>query len=284
MRERFRPDPTWSREEMEDIQREIAETATFADEFDFDPVPLGNLVDTETADKSGATVDETTDDTPDPGDPLGTDPGPVVVGVDQAFLDELAVSAAVAIRDGAVIERVHATAPLEIPYIPGLLAFREGEAVLRAVERLSVSPDLVVVDGSGRIHYREAGLATHVGVTLDVPAVGVAKSLLCGQPTASLDDLPAGVRVPIEADGAIEVQDGTVVGYAYQTRQFDSPDRHVNPVYVSPGHRVGVETAVDLVEGLCAGYKLPEPTRLADQYADEAKRQTSGVNGTGTTN
>lgn len=285
MRERFRPDPTWSRAEMEDVQREIAETATFADDFDFDPASVTSPIDTDVALEPDDTPDERTK-SPGGGRGSGGSGAPVtpgaVVGVDQAFLDEQAVSAAVAIRDGAVIERVHATAPLEIPYIPGLLAFREGEAVLRAVERLSVVPDLVVVDGSGRIHYREAGLATHVGVTLDVPAVGVAKSLLCGQPTASLDELPVGARVPIEADGAIDSRDGTVVGYACQTRQFDSPHRHVNPLYVSPGHRVGVDTAVDLVEGLCAGYKLPEPTRLADRYADEVKGATTGENGTGT--
>jgi deoxyribonuclease V len=112
-----------------------------------------------------------------------------------------------------------------------------------------------------------------VGVTLDVPSVGVAKNLLCGRPRESTEGLPAGARVVIEADTDVTTPAGTVIGYAVQTRQFDSPNRHVNPVYVSPGHRVGAATAADLVERLCAGYKLPEPTRLADQYADEAKRR-----------
>lgn len=231
---------------MEAIQREIAETARFADDLGVDP----------------ERIEMASDDSP-------PEDAPVVVGVDQAFADERAVSAAVAIRDGVVIERVHATAPLAIDYIPGLLAFREGEAVLRAIERLPVAPDLVLVDGSGRIHYREAGLATHVGVALDLPAVGVAKSLLCGTPASSVDGLPSGARVPIEADGSMETPDGTVVGYACQTRQYDTPDRHVNPLYVSPGHRVGAETAADVVERCCTGYKLPEPVRRADRYADQ---------------
>jgi deoxyribonuclease V len=169
-----------------------------------------------------------------------------------------------------VVERVSATAPTEIPYIPGLLSFREGNAILAAIEKLETEPDLFVLDGSGRIHFREAGIATHVGVTLDVPTVGVAKSLLCGQPRESLDDpLPEGARVPIEADGDVTAPDGTVIGHAVQSRQYDSGDRHINPLYVSPGHRVGAETAADVAEATAAGYKLPEPTRLADKAAGE---------------
>jgi len=277
--ERFRPDPTLSRAEMEELQRDIAGGAVFTDEFDFDPervtcgndrrdgeTPPGNRRG-EQARLGDATVDSDGSETRDG----ATTDAPVVAGVDQAFLDDRGLSAVVALRDGEVIERVHATAPLEIDYVPGLLSFREGEAILRAFERLSVAPDLAVFDGSGRIHFRQAGLATHIGVTLDLPAVGVAKNLLCGQPTESVEGLPEGARVPVESDANVDAPDGTVIGYAYQSRQYDSPDRHVNPLYVSPGHRVSAETTVDLVERCCAGYKLPEPTRLADGYADEVK-------------
>jgi deoxyribonuclease V len=239
-RPKFVPDPSLSREAMERLQREIADAATFADALDRDP--------------TDAEFGES----------------PLVAGVDQGFEGEQATSAIVVLQGGDVIERVHATEPTEIPYIPGLLSFREGGAILSAFDRLDSDPDVVLVDGSGRIHFREAGLATHVGVTLDVPTVGVAKSLLCGTPQRSLDDpLPEGERIPIEADADVTAPDGTVIGYAVQTRQYESDSRYINPLYVSPGHRVSAETAADIVEQYAAGYKLPEPTRLADSYAAE---------------
>ncbi|EMA44917.1 endonuclease V [Halococcus saccharolyticus] len=260
----FVPDPSASRETMETLQREIAATATFSDDFGFDPAAV-STADTHTLD---AITDDRTATSP------SHDDQPIVVGVDQAFLDDRAVGAIVAFRGGEVIERAHAVVDLEFPYVPGLLSFREAGAILAAFERLDVEPDLAVFDGSGRIHYREAGLATHMGVTLDLPAVGVAKGLLCGAPQRSLDDLSEGTRVAITADDSVETADDTdtVIGYALQTRQYDSGNRYINPVYVSAGHRVGSETAADLVERLCNGYKLPEPTRLADSYADEVKR------------
>lgn len=266
MRDRFVPDPSLSREEMERLQREIADAAVFEDAFDFDPgraacTPsvVGRQTGLDEAERDGAVDDG--------------GGSPVLVGVDQAFLDDRGVSAIVALRDGEVVERVHATAPLEIPYVPGLLSFREGTSILAAFEVLDVDPDLAYFDGSGRIHFRQAGLATHVGVVLDLPAVGVAKNLLCGRPRGSVENLPEGARVAVEANGDVDAPEGAVVGYAYQSRQYDSPNRHVNPLYVSPGHRVSAETAVDLVERCCAGYKLPEPTRLADAYADEVKTE-----------
>ncbi|WP_273836468.1 endonuclease V [Halococcus sp. PRR34] len=269
VRPAFVPDPSASREAMEALQREIAAAAAFADDFGFDSAAVSTTAATHTLD---SIADDRTAAGPSHDDP------PTVVGVDQAFLDDRAVGAIVALRGGEVIERAHAVVDLEFPYVPGLLSFREAGAILAAFENLDVEPDLAVFDGSGRIHYREAGLATHMGVTLDLPAVGVAKGLLCGAPQGSLDDLPEGTRVAIAADDSVETADDvdTVIGYALQTRQYDSGNRHINPVYVSAGHRVGGDTAADLVERLCDGYKLPEPTRLADSYADEVKRDHSG--------
>jgi len=239
-RPEFVPDPSLSRAEMEQLQHDIAAAAIFEDAFDG---PLGS----------------------------DTDRRPLVAGVDQGFSGDSATSVIVVMRDGAVVERVHATEEIGIPYIPGLLSFREGGSILSAFGRLETEPDVVLVDGSGRIHFREAGLATHVGVTLDVPTVGVAKSLLCGRPGQRIENgLPEGERVPVEADGDVTAPDGTVIGYAVQTRQYDSPDRHINPLYVSPGHRVGAETAASLVERYAADYKLPEPVRLADRHAADA--------------
>ena len=237
------PGGSRSRAEMKRLQHELAEEAVFADDFEAPEA-------------------------------LGTHSGPPVAGVDQAFRtgdSEAAVSAAVLVRGERVVERASAVREAGIPYIPGLLSFREGEAVLAALRALSGEPAVTLVDGSGRVHFREAGLATHVGVALDVPTVGVAKSLLCGQPRRSVEGLETGERVAIEADGDVTAPDGTVIGYAVQTRQFDSPNRHINPVYVSPGHRVSAATAADVVLGCTAGYKLPEPTRLADAAADDLR-------------
>lgn len=258
--DRLLPDPDLDRETMTSIQRDVADLATFRDDGVPDP---------------GAVAVEGALSLPEGGAPLPTEgEGQVVVGIDQAFTDDQAVSVAVAIRDGRVVDRATGRASLAIPYVPGLLAFREAGAIVAALGDLSVDPSLLVVDGSGRIHFRQAGIATHVGVLFDVPAIGVAKNLLCGRPARSIEDpLPTGTRVPILADDDVEAPKGTVLGHAFQSRQFPRPERrHVNPLFVSPGHRTGPATTVDLVSALGAGYKLPEPTRLADRAVD---RETS---------
>jgi len=257
VRSQFVPDASLTREEMEGLQREVAAAATWTDAFGFDPERVGVGVDS-----AQRSLDSDT----------ARSDAPLVAGVDQAFLDDRAVSVVVVRRGEELVERAHAVTDLEIPYIPGLLAFREGGPILAAFEELSCEPDFVVFDGSGRIHYRQAGLATHIGVILDLPSVGVAKGLLCGTPDADVDGRPEGWRTAIRADESVEnAENGTKIGHALQSRQYDSRPI-INPLYVSPGHRVSVDTATDLVERLCEGYKLPEPTRLADAYADEVKR------------
>ncbi len=261
---------------MEALQREIAAAATFMDDVDLAPADVA----------IESAFDLTSGLPPTAAETLAPDPeGPVVVGIDQAFRpgpegsDESgeAISAAVALRGDSVVEYAHAITPLSIPYVPGLLAFREGGPILAALDALAVEPDLLVFDGSGRIHFRQAGIATHVGVVHDIPSVGVAKSLLCGEPDENADGRPEGWRTPIRADGSVETtprsEDGgdTIIGHAYQSRQYPN-SRRVNPLYVSPGHRVSPATTVELVAALCGGYKLPEPTRLADAYADAVKQ------------
>lgn len=244
IRERFRPDPSMSRAEMESIQREIAREAVFEDALGFDPAAV--------------TVESPTPETP------------LVAGVDQAFLDDRIVSAIVLTRGDEVVTRTHTTTPSEFPYVPGLLSFREGGPILEAFETLDTDPDVVVFDGSGRIHFREAGLAVHIGVALDLPAIGVAKALLCGQPVSATETLAAGERVDIVANEQMSTPDGTTVGHALQTRQYPNSHR-INPVYVSPGHRVSADTATTIIDRCRGKYKLPEPTRLADAHADTVK-------------
>lgn len=233
----FLPDASLGETDMKELQRAIAENATFEDSLGFD--------------LSGTYS---------------------IAGVDQAFVGDEAVSAVVVVENGEVVEETNAVTRLRTPYIPGLLAFREGEAVVEALETLSADPDALMLDGSGRIHYRQAGLATHIGVVFDTPAVGVAKSLLCGAPVRETDALKQGERVEIVADETVEADEGTPLGYAYQSKQYsETSSTKVNPLYVSPGHRTDAETAVRLVSHSCDNYKLPEPVRLADSLAEEAK-------------
>lgn len=147
-------------------------------------------------------------------------------------------------------------AEVRFPYVPGLLSFRELPLVLPAFARLTTRPDLVVVDGQGVAHPRRFGIAAHLGVLLDVPAIGCAKSRLSGVPEATLADEP-GARVPL-------VDRGELVGYEVRSKA------RVKPLYISAGHRISQEASVDWVLHLTAGYRLPEPTRLAHQAAGGA--------------
>ncbi|MBI3979755.1 MAG: deoxyribonuclease V [Chloroflexi bacterium] len=143
--------------------------------------------------------------------------------------------------------------PLSMPYVPGLLAFRELPALLAAFTGLATTPDLVMVDGHGIAHPRRLGIAAHLGLLLDLPTIGCAKSILVGR-TAGEPGPNAGDWVPL-------VDRGEVVGAALRTRVG------VRPVYVSIGHRVDLPAAIAWVLRCGRGYRLPEPTRLADRAA-----------------
>ena len=137
---------------------------------------------------------------------------------------------------------------LEFPYIPGLLSFRESPLTLAACEKLTITPDLILVDGQGIAHPRRMGLASHLGLFLDTPTIGCAKSLLCGRH-----------EVPGEKPGSYAevVDEGETIGVALRTKLG------AKPVYVSIGHKVDLQTAIYWVLECCRGYRIPEPTRLA---------------------
>lgn len=177
-----------------------------------------------------------------------------VAGVDVCVRDELARAAVVVLRypDLVVVEVATAVAPATFPYIPGLLAFREAPAILAACAQLRCEPDLFIFDGQGRAHPRRMGIACHVGLCLDRPTIGCAKSRLCGE-HASLPEA-AGAWVPL-------VDAGETIGAAVRTRSG------VKPVYVSAGHRIDLATAVHYVLACCRGYRLPEPCRRAHAAA-----------------
>jgi deoxyribonuclease V len=143
-------------------------------------------------------------------------------------------------------------------YVPGYLGFREAPALMAAWEAMAQKPDLLFIDGHGRAHPRRCGIATHVGVLLDVPAIGVAKTILCGRMEGDLADEP-GATAPL-------VDRGEVVAMAVRTRA------RALPVYVGTGHRVSIETAVEWVLALSEGRRLPLPIRLAHDAANTARR------------
>ena len=148
----------------------------------------------------------------------------------------------------SLVETKIARGRLYFPYIPGLLSFRESPLTLAACSKLTITPDLILVDGQGIAHPRRLGLASHLGLWLDTPTIGCAKSPLCGTHQAP----------GIEPASYTEVTDkGEIIGVALRSK------RRVKPVYVSIGHKVDLNTAIYWVLNCCRGYRLPEPTRLA---------------------
>ena len=154
------------------------------------------------------------------------------------------------------IERRWARQRISFPYIPGLLAFREIPLLLDAFAQLRTAPDIVLVDGQGIAHPRGLGIASHLGLWLECATIGCAKSLLVGEYEEPAP--AAGSRTPL-------VFKGEIVGAVVRTR-----DR-VQPVFVSPGHRMDLDGAVRLVLDCCDGYRIPKPTRQADQFVAEVK-------------
>lgn len=137
---------------------------------------------------------------------------------------------------------------LSFPYIPGLLSFRESPLILAACERLSLTPDLILVDGQGLAHPRRLGLASHLGLLWDKPTIGCAKSLLCGRHE------PVGSEPRCSAQ---LIDDNEVIGAVLMTKRSSAP------LYISIGHKVDLAAALQWVLNCCRGYRLPEPTRLA---------------------
>jgi deoxyribonuclease V len=155
------------------------------------------------------------------------------------------------------VDEAGARVELAFPYIPGLLSFRELPALVRAWERLSVRPDVLIFDGVGFAHPRRFGIACHGGVLLDLPTIGCAKSILVGR-HEPLDEA-AGAQAPL-------VHRDEVVGMAVRLRA------RVQPVYVSIGHRIDLPTAVRVVQAMGAGLRLPETTRRAHALVNAMRR------------
>ncbi|MEM1115084.1 MAG: endonuclease V [Bacteroidota bacterium] len=178
-----------------------------------------------------------------------------VAGLDVSVRDDRVRAAVVVydVRAREIVDQAIWEGPTPFPYVPGLLSFREVPAILPALERLRAQPDVYMLDAQGRAHPRRFGLACHLGVLLDAPALGVAKSILVGTVEGELGEA--------KGSGAPLVHRGEVVGQALRTRE------RVKPVYVSVGHRVTLRDAARLSLALAERVKLPQPTHLAHRLS-----------------
>lgn len=183
-----------------------------------------------------------------------------VAGIDVGFEEQgkITRAAVVVLRfdDLSPVEQVVARQPTRLPYIPGLLSFRECPTMLAALEKLTVLPDLLLCDGQGIAHPRRFGIACHLGVLADLPSIGVGKSRLVGKYKPVPDT--RGSWVPL-------VDKNETVGAVLRTRAG------VRPVFISPGHRISLPTAIDYVMACTTRYRLPETTRFADKLASRKK-------------
>lgn len=179
-----------------------------------------------------------------------------VAGVDVGFEQGGEVTrAAVAVLGFPGLEPLFesvARVPTTFPYIPGLLSFRELPAVLKALDQLPALPDMLLCDGQGLAHPRRFGIACHLGVVTDIPAIGVAKTRLVGRHEPPADE--RGAWSPL-------LDKGEVIGAVLRTRVG------VKPLYISIGHRIGLESAVSLVMACSTRFRLPETTRRAHRLA-----------------
>ncbi len=174
-----------------------------------------------------------------------------VAGVDCSYLDDRIIGGVVVVDYETLkpVESAHAILKLKFPYIPGLLAYREANAMIAAFRKIGHDVDILMIDGFGVNHPRRCGIATHVGVRLEMPTIGVGKSFLCGETCG---------------DGYICQAEERVGKMVYSSSSK-------RPVYVSPGHMISLDTAVEIVERCITFGRQPEPTRMAHEYVTEIK-------------
>jgi deoxyribonuclease V len=192
--------------------------------------------------------------------------GTLLAGADASYnkLSPTVYAGVVVLRlpDLAVVERRGASVDVAFPYVPGLLSFREAPALLAAFARVESKPDAVMCDGQGLAHPRRIGIACHLGLWLDTPCFGCGKTRLVGR--FAEPGRAAGSRSPL-------TDRGEVIGEVVRTKN------NVNPVFVSPGHKIDLPSAIRLTLESAAGYRIPEPTRQAHLYVNELRRGESAL-------
>lgn len=177
-----------------------------------------------------------------------------VAGIDTGYNQGTSCAAVVELEYPSLkpIASAVAERPVRFPYIPGLLSFREGPVIIEAFEKLNTLPDLLIFDGQGIAHPRRFGIACHIGLMLDIPSIGCAKTKLLGE-----FDEPS----PQRGRFTYLIDRGETIGAVVRTRS------NVKPVFVSIGHKVNLEDSIQFVLGCCRGYRLPETTRRADKLS-----------------
>jgi len=158
------------------------------------------------------------------------------------------------------VERVSKVVDETFPYIPGLLSFREGPAIIETLMDLKHEPDLLVFDGQGIAHPRGLGIASHIGIIFDKPAMGIAKKRLFGEYTEPEKDAGSFTHL-------LHTIDKKVIGAALRTK------KNVKPVFVSVGHKITLDKSIELAKEFTKGYRIPEPTRQAHIFVNEVRKQ-----------
>jgi deoxyribonuclease V len=183
-----------------------------------------------------------------------------IAGVDASFTENTIIAAAClyTFPELLSIEDAHSIESVTFPYVPGYLSFREGPAIMHSIRKLSMMPDLVIFDGQGIAHPENMGIASHVGVLINIPSIGCAKSRLVG--TFNMPGRKKGSHSCL-------TYKGNIIGSVLRTRD------KVRPVFVSPGHLIDINGATDIVLHCTGRYRLPEPVRRADRLARELRHE-----------
>jgi deoxyribonuclease V len=183
-----------------------------------------------------------------------------VAGVDASFMGDKVIGVACLFKYPELIpiEDAYAVMKVSFPYIPGFLSFREGPAIIEALNRLKTKPDLILFDGQGIAHPKRLGIASHIGILIDVPTIGCAKSRLIGK-----------YKEPKFRKGewAQLKHKGEIVGAVLRTRDY------IKPVFVSPGHRIDLKTSIKIVLACTGKFRIPEPVRRADSISKRIKKE-----------
>lgn len=177
-----------------------------------------------------------------------------IAGVDAAFLKDkiIAVACVYKYPDMTLIDEAFAFKEISFPYIPGFLSFREGSAFIETLNNLKIKPDVVIFDGQGIAHPVGLGIASHIGLLIDIPSIGCGKSKLVGEYTE-----PG----PKKGDWSPLRYRGRVVGAVLRTKE------NVRPIFVSPGHKIDLKGSIEIVLGCIGRYRIPEPLRRADSLS-----------------
>jgi len=182
-----------------------------------------------------------------------------IAGVDAAFSEDSVIGAVCIYKypELTLLEETYATIKIMFPYVPGFLSFREGPAIIKALNKLTIKPDVILFDGQGIAHPSSIGIASHIGMLLNIPSIGCAKSKLIG------DYTEPGVK---KGEYTYLKYHNAVIGAVLRTRDY------VKPVFVSPGHLIDLKGAIDIVLKCTTNYRIPEPLRMADRISKRLRK------------